>query len=310
MKNLHQLTAKTFLYLGFTLLFAQCNDNDGELPVRDEPHAAGLMYASAPNNADSVYSNITDALEQNSAIGVVAEVNHSQNAANAGLELRPTRVLLFGNPKLGTPLMQANQLAGLDLPQKILVYENEQGDVYVAYNAVAYVASRYGVDTVATLPKIKDALSTLVQNSTGTEVVTPADVTVPKNEGVKSVQSMNSFADTYLKLKEAIAANQNLNIVAELDHQQNAKSVGMDLNPTKLIVFGNPALGTPLMQKEQTIGIDLPQKMLVYQDSRGTVQIAYNDPYYLAKRHGISEGNQSLEKIAAALEGLATEAAK
>ncbi len=308
-------TLKNYLFavlcLSLAALTTNCSDKNEELPVEDKPTATGLAYTSkATRNLDSVYNDLIGALTANSAIGIVAQVNHQQNASNASLELNPTRVVLFGNPKLGTPLMQANQQAGLDLPQKILLYQNEIGDVYAAFNDVQYIASRHGVDTVSTLPQISTALTNLTESATGSKVQMPDDQTVALNEGVVSMARANSFSDTYSKLKNAVEANANLKLVAELDHQQNAQSVGLALRPTKLIIFGNPNLGTPLMKAEQTIGIDLPQKMLVYQDKNGTVRIAYNDPRYLAKRHGITGQDETLDNIAAALNKLATDAAQ
>lgn len=295
------------LSLGLSLFVVGCKSSDGEVPFTDKPMAMGLSYTdNAEGSVESIYNNIVSALEANSAIGIVAEVNHQQNAQNVGLDLNPTRVVLFGNPKLGTPLMQANQQAGLDLPQKMLVYENDLGQTYAAFNSAQYIASRHGVDTVSTLPTIEMALTNLAKNATNGTVVTSDKNTVALNEGVVSMESANSFSETYEKLRSAIAGNSNLKIVAELDHQQNAKSVGLELNPTKLIVFGNPNLGTPLMQAEQTIAIDLPQKMLVYENESGKVMVAYNDPYYLAKRHGVTGEDKVLKQIQTALNNLAT----
>lgn len=297
------------LCLGFSLFFMQCKSDDGKFLLKDKPTATGLAYTEeVEGSVDAVYQNIISALEANDAIGIVAQVNHEQNAAEAGLELNPTRVVLFGNPKLGTPLMQVNQQAGLDLPQKMLVYENDFGEVYAAFNSTKYIASRHGLDTVSTLPAISNALTNLAQNATNGNVKMADDNTVALNEGVVSMESANSFAVTYEKLRTTIEGNGNLQVIAELDHQQNARSVGLELGPTKLLVFGNPSLGTPLMQDEQAIGIDLPQKMLVYEDENGTVRVAYNDPYYLAERHGIEGKSEVLAKIATALNNLATAA--
>ncbi|WP_377511390.1 DUF302 domain-containing protein [Pontibacter locisalis] len=302
----------------FSLVLMQCTSKPEKQASVAEPtamqdgyKAKGLAYAAGnQQKVEAIYSNLVSALEDNNAISIVAQVNHQQNASKAGMDLNPTRVVLFGNPKLGTPLMQANQQAGLDLPQKILVYEDEAGETYAAFNSVQYLASRHGLDTVSTLPKIENALSGLVKNATNSQVVNPDANSVSLNEGVVSKESTNSFTDTYEKLSKAIEGNANIKIMAELDHQQNAKSVGLELNPTKLIVFGNPNLGTPLMQAAQTVGIDLPQKMLVYQDNSGTVRVAYNDPYYLAERHGIDGQDDVLRKIADALGSLATAATK
>ena len=123
--------------------------------------------------------------------------------------------------------------------------------------------------------------------------------------GLVTVESNYGVDETYNRLRGAIEQNQMLSIVAEVDHSANAESVGKELRPTRLIIFGNPNLGTPLMQAEQTTGIDLPQKFLVYEDAAGRTLVAYNDPYHLAERHGIEGQDEELQKISTALAGLA-----
>ncbi|AUP79888.1 DUF302 domain-containing protein [Flavivirga eckloniae] len=120
--------------------------------------------------------------------------------------------------------------------------------------------------------------------------------------GIISKISHQDFDTTYQKLKSVIENNPNLKIIAELNHQANASSVGLDLNPTRIIMFGNPNLGTPLMQNAQTMGLDLPQKILVYQNAEGVVNISYNNPIYLRDRHNITNQENILNKIAAALD--------
>ena len=129
-------------------------------------------------------------------------------------------------------------------------------------------------------------------------------------ERLIKVKSENSFEATYAALKKAIETKEPLTIIAELDHSANAAKVGMELRPTKVIMFGNPKLGTPLMKANQAIGVDLPQKMLVYEDENGDVYAAYNDPKILAENHGISGQEEVLNKISEALKNLAEAATK
>ncbi|MDO5978457.1 DUF302 domain-containing protein [Flavivirga spongiicola] len=120
--------------------------------------------------------------------------------------------------------------------------------------------------------------------------------------GIISKTSHQDFDTTYQTLKRVIENNPNLKIIAELNHQANASSVDLGLNPTRIIMFGNPNLGTPLMQNAQAIGLDLPQKILVYQNDEGVVKVSYNDPSYLKDRHGITNQEDVLNKIAVALD--------
>lgn len=122
--------------------------------------------------------------------------------------------------------------------------------------------------------------------------------------GIITKTSQVNFEQTYQQLRTVIDNNPNLKIIAELNHQGNAATVDLELLPTRIIMFGNPRLGTPLMQNAQTIGLDLPQKILVYQEASGVVKVAYNDPLYLKNRHGITENEAILEKISGALNKL------
>lgn len=132
---------------------------------------------------------------------------------------------------------------------------------------------------------------------------------ITSKQGLITKKSTQSFDDTYSKLVDIIENNPNLKIIAELDHQANAASVGLILNPTKIVMFGNPKLGTPLMQSAQSTGLDLPQKILVSQDDHGVVQISYNDPQYLQKRHEIQQKDEVLAKISGALDKITSAAA-
>jgi uncharacterized protein (DUF302 family) len=105
------------------------------------------------------------------------------------------------------------------------------------------------------------------------------------NEGMISVKSPFSVKETISRLEETVK-QKNFAIVARIDHAAGAAKVNKTLRPTELLIFGNPAGGTPLMECAQTSGIDLPLKALAWEDDKGVVWLGYNDPAYLAKRHG------------------------
>lgn len=128
--------------------------------------------------------------------------------------------------------------------------------------------------------------------------------------GLVTVESDVAFDETYDRLYGAIEENENLRILATVDHGANAAGVDQELPPTRLILFGNPALGTPLMQSARTTAIDLPQKLLVWEDQDGRVFVTYNDPLYLRDRHGIEGRDEILTTISEALSTLATDATR
>jgi len=129
----------------------------------------------------------------------------------------------------------------------------------------------------------------------------------PNERGLVVIDSANPMAETETHLVAALDAA-GLKVAARIDHAANAKSVGLDLAPTVLFIFGNPKAGTGLIEKERTIGIDLPLKILVW-DDKGKIKIAYNDPAYMARRHGLDAALPVLPQIASALRRFAEAAA-
>ena len=125
---------------------------------------------------------------------------------------------------------------------------------------------------------------------------------------IVSVTSQQSFDKTYESLKKMIKSK-DLKILAEIDHAKNAKTADMTLPPTKVILFGNPKMGTPLMKSNQAMALDLPQRMAVYEDIQGKVHIVYNNPQVIAKEHKLKGQDKIIGKVAGALKKLAGAAA-
>ncbi|XOV80952.1 MAG: DUF302 domain-containing protein [Aestuariibacter sp.] len=123
------------------------------------------------------------------------------------------------------------------------------------------------------------------------------------DDGLIQMTSMHDVDTTMSRLEKVLVAR-GMTIFTKIDHAQGARSVGNTLPETQVLLFGNPKIGTPLMLCQPGIAIDLPQKMLVWQGSNGETQLAYNDPMYLAQRHGFGETNPCypiLEKVSIAL---------
>lgn len=124
-----------------------------------------------------------------------------------------------------------------------------------------------------------------------------------RDDGLVTVEGGEDVPGTVGCIERAIEEAGLLH-VATIDHAENAASIGEELRPTMLLIFGNPEVGTPLMQEDQSIGIDLPQKLLVWEGPDGEVNVTYNDPEYLAARHGIDQ-DERIGMIGEALAGLA-----
>ncbi|WP_100640776.1 DUF302 domain-containing protein [Marinobacter salexigens] len=120
-------------------------------------------------------------------------------------------------------------------------------------------------------------------------------------DGLIAVKSPYT-AETTMNKFEEIVKDKGLNVFARIDHAAGAAKAGMTLRPTEVLIFGNPQGGTPFMECAQTVGIDLPLKALVWEDSSSQVWLGYNEPTYLAQRHGVSECSVA-EKLSEALAG-------
>ena len=124
-------------------------------------------------------------------------------------------------------------------------------------------------------------------------------------DGLITLRSSYEPKDTMNRLESEVKGK-GLTVFARIDHAAGAAQVGLSLPPTELLIFGNAKGGTPLMQSVQTIGIDLPLKALVWRDASGTTWLSYNDPNWLAKRHGLGhEADAPVKAMSAVLDAMA-----
>jgi uncharacterized protein (DUF302 family) len=133
----------------------------------------------------------------------------------------------------------------------------------------------------------------------------PKGAAMSQANGIVDKVSHHSVVDTVERLKE-ILLSKGVMLFAIVDHSGEAEKVGMKMRPTKLLIFGSPKAGTPLMQAAPSVAIDLPLKILVWEDEQGKVWVSFNSPAYLQQRHGIPP--ELLQNIAV-VESLAAKAA-
>jgi len=119
-------------------------------------------------------------------------------------------------------------------------------------------------------------------------------------DGMVRIKSAHNVATTLDKLETALN-KKGMTIFKRVTHSAAAKKVGLNIRNTELLIFGNPKIGTLLMQCQQTTALDLPMKALAYEDESGQTWLAYNDPAYLAKRHHVKNCSQVLQKMSKAL---------
>ena len=126
--------------------------------------------------------------------------------------------------------------------------------------------------------------------------------------GLTTIPSSFGSAETTNRIENAVR-EKGLTIFSRIDHAAAAADVGLPLRPTTLLIFGNARGGTPLMQSGQTAGIDLPLKVLVWEDAANKTWISYNEASWIAKRHGLTNTDPVVDKMTALLRTVTTQAA-
>ncbi len=204
---------------------------------------------------------------------IVTTVNFKVAAASIGLEIRPTTVIIVTNPSLETALIRQRQTVALDFPSKFLVFEDVEGNIQLRHSTVGALIDRHDIELKgAKLRKYDDLL----------------DQFGNQDNGIVMVKSHQSVDDT---VEALFARLQELGLMIfvpkGIDFRQQAFQHGVYLRPTRLVIFGTPAVGIPLVENTQSIGLDLPAKFLIFEDKNDQVFIAFNDPRFLARKHNL-----------------------
>ena len=144
------------------------------------------------------------------------------------------------------------------------------------------------------------SVENILNSSNNSAAIKDITTSVDAKKGLVTLQSNHSVKDTADKLV-SIIESKGMKVFARVDHQKNAQGVDLTLRPTQVIMFGNPTAGTPLMNCEQSVAIDLPQKTLISEDADKKVWLSYNHPEYLKTRHNIKGCDTEIANIAKAL---------
>ena len=143
----------------------------------------------------------------------------------------------------------------------------------------------------------------------GTQARAQVTRSVSASPGVVTVMSASPFDSTLARLERAAVAK-GLTVALKLDHAAAAKRANLPLRPTTLLIAGNPAAGTPLMQADQTMGVELPLRFLVWQGEDGRTRVSYDPIKAIAARHTVTGKDDLLTRMTAAIEGIVAEATR
>ncbi len=254
------------------------------------PSAAGMVIVESNQTFEESWTSLLNAVEGNPNLTLIHTVDHAAAAEAAGLELAPNRVAIFANENLIAPVVQANQLAAIDLPQKIQIFEQD-GKVWVGFNdPLLYLDGRFGLDESESTTTMNFALRTLTGIASGGEFVEDESASAERFTLKPALTTVESDADidaTWDRLLAAIDASP-VDIAFQVDNEATAATIGLEVRPTRLVVFGNPNLGTPLMAEEPTAGMDLPVKFLVWEDEDGRTFVTTNSGRLYSARHDLN----------------------
>ena len=272
---------------------ALCSSVSAQAPATTKANTTNTADPSTTTsaNADPVTARVTELARRMKKLGFDQElvVDHAAGAASVNLKLPPTQVVFFKRGATEAPLVKAQPSVALDLPLRVLVYADDSSAIHVEFDDVGVLIDRHTLPL--TSPPLRDV-------ARATEIFGRDD------SGFISVSSGASVEAATATLLEALA-KRGFRVPLVIDY---AKRLGLK-RPMRLVIFGNPNVGTPLMQTERSIALDLPQKMLVFENAQGKVELLYNDPYYLARKHGLAGQDARLAKIKEALAALAATAA-
>ena len=281
---------------------AQQEEKTQQVRSKIDP-APGGYYIKSNVSAEASAQNLLGIINNKDNLGLVAHFQHHKMAEAKGFALDNTNVVYFGNPQIGTPLIQKDQLIALDLPQKILTFDQGK-DSYLYRLSTSYLADRYDV-SFSELSKMTFALDGLCQKIADNQNRDMKSPDVREHQGIITLESNKTFEGAVKAIQNQIENDERIKIMAEVNHQKNAASVDMQLRPTHIIMFGNSKTEIQLMQENRSIAVELPMKLLIYKKANGDVKIAYKDMQFLFNRYNInleknygSKINQMLKKMA------------
>lgn len=279
-----------FIFSALVLLvFVSCSSDDKTITF---PNTPGLAYAESEFDFSDTYSALRAKIQQGD-YHIYKEIDFKDYAESFGKRSRESKVILFSNPTLEAPLINENPKIGMEFPSRILTFEDRDKFVLLAYNNMDYLSRMYDLNNSGAVQNLEASLSQIVSTVSGN--MTLKNETAIAGRNAVTIPSTNSFNLTYNQLRNAIADNPKMNLIEEVDHQLNASQAGLDIRPNKLLLFTTGQLEANLIDRQQLSIVDLPIRILVWEDENNKVQVSYTDLHTLKDRHQMDEVNKLAE---------------
>lgn len=241
---------------------------------------------------DKLYRTIEANVRDHQEFEVIVDIDHARLAEKAGSPMPPSHVLIWSDPKLEAAILEENPIAAVDLPLRVLSFEDSAtGKAKVIANRFDFLLNRHGLpDNVAIREHYETAISIALQGIPAESIASFASDTM-EDTGLVTLDSPHDFYATEAIIKDVINTQSDTVFFGMVDFAERAKAFDVSLVPLRLILFGAPGPGGKAMSDAPTLGLDaFCQKLLIWEDSNGTVHVTFNDLPALAERQKVSIG--------------------
>ncbi|MFM7425675.1 MAG: DUF302 domain-containing protein [Elainella sp.] len=250
------------------------------------------IAASRYVEPDRLFQALVANVRSHTEFEVIVDIDHSRLGVGAGSPMPPSHVLIWSDPRLEADILSINPVAAVDLPLRILAYEDQAtGRAAVIYNSYEFVARRHSLPEDSSLRGgYESAVSKVTQGTPDAAIMVFASDDM-SNTGLVTLKSPHDFETTKKRIQSAIQSQSDTVDFGEVDFAARSKAHGIELRPLQLILFGGPGPGGKAMASAPTLGLDaFCQKLLIWQDKDGTVYVTFNDLRALAERQDVSGG--------------------
>lgn len=245
-----------------------------------------LIKFKVEQPVDDFLVKFNELMNANPGMLVTNTFDHQENAKSSHLTMDFSTFHHLYTNQLVNPLVAENPLTALDLPMRIHFYE-EDGEDLVQFIDGNYLIKRYNLNSsIETASSNSRVLNSITQSLSNNEAFTSADLNFKKFEGIDIYQSTSNFNQTAKSILGNIKKKSDVSLLAAHDFQSFAEDAGFEMGKCILLLFGNPKVGTSLMKEKPSLGIDLPLKLLIYEDGDGSTKVASNDMNFIFGLHG------------------------
>ncbi|MFD0933093.1 DUF302 domain-containing protein [Psychroflexus salinarum] len=278
-------------------IIISCKNNSEKKDISkiDEQISPGLIYTKTDDLKEAI-ENFNSYVNTDRTLEISTEIDHVQNAKNVDLKLDFNQVFFIDNPRYSVPLIEENPLMALEFPIRIGFY-NIDGEKFIVARSEDYFLKRYRLTKSAALRSIGALSETFLKQSSKAAYTQNSPIDSLENSGILTLKSSKNYKESINSIEEMIEKNDDLSLFESKNFSKDAKGIGAELKPLHLFIFGNPKVGTKLMQQNSNFSIDLPLKVLVEESEDGKVLVHFQDLSFTAKLHGEKFENNLPDKI-------------